>query len=220
MADRTTVLTLEPLDFNALGNTLKLQLRGKPCYGRKVIKVDYPASFAKKSIENGVAALDVLIRDTPGPKLVFAHSQGAQVVSRWLRRYATTSSAPPASDLSFLLIGNPLRKFGGYIIGRPEVDGQVGQPTPNDTRYAVTDLKMQYDGWADMPDKPGTLAKLNATKGQNGQHCYGYLNADPDDPARKIYQENTTSYVMIPSKPLIPLVPQSAIEACYNRPER
>lgn len=216
-----TVLTLEPLDLNILGNTLKLQLRGKPCVGRKVVKVDYPASFQPTSIDKGVRALETALRTIPGPKLVFAHSQGAQVCSRWLRLNAASHLPGPSPDeVSFLLIGNPLRKYGGYIIGKPEVGGQIGLPTPNDTPFQVTDVKMQYDGWADVPTGPGLLAKLNATRGQNGRHCYGYLTADLDDPARKVYVENTTTYVMIPGKPNIPLVSQAAIEKSYDRPEK
>lgn len=216
MPEQPTVLTLEPLDYNAFGNSLKLELRGKPCYGRKVVKIDYPASFAERSIDIGVEKLDAALHTIPGPKLVFAHSQGAQVVSRWLREGLVVGAL---GEIEFLLIGNPLRKYGGYIIGKPEVGGWTGMPTPNDTRYRVTDVKVQYDGWADQPTKPGVLARLNATKGQNARHCYGYLLADLDDPARKVYVEGTTTYVMLPGKPNI-LVPQKLIEASYDRPEK
>ncbi len=208
--------------MNILGNTLRIQLRGIPCRGRTVIKVDYPASFAARSIDLGVEALNKAVHAVTGPKLVFAHSQGAQVASRWLRKYADSHlSAPPPGELSFLFIGNPLRKYGGYIIGRPEIGGQTGLPTRNDTRYAVTDLTMQYDGWSDWPGDTASLpAKWNARSGQNRRHCYGYLTADPDDPARRVYRENTTSYVLIPGGPNIPLFPQATIEKSYTRPER
>lgn len=212
----TTVLTLEPLDFDILGNTLKLELKGKPCAGREVIKVDYPANFSSSSIDVGVQALSDAIRKVNGPKLVFAHSQGAQVVSRWLRCAPMMDFVP---DLEFLLIGNPLRKYGGYIIGKPEVGGQIGLPTLNNTQYSIIDVKVQYDGWADIPTKPGLLAQLNAAKGRNKRHCYGYLTADLDDPNRKVYKENTTTYVMLPGGPTIP-VPQAMIEKSYDRPEK
>ena len=215
----TTVLTLEPLDYNLGGNTLISELRGVPCAGRTVVKVDYPASLGKDSIDNGVNALDALIHSTPGPKLVFGHSQGAQVASRWLRTHADDPSAPPASELSFLFIGNPLRKYGGYIVGRPEVGGEIGLPTRNDTRYTVTDIALQYDGWADFPTGPGSLAELNAFQGKFARHSRGYFTADADDPNRKTYQENTTTYVLLPAPPVIP-GSQSDIEASYSRPER
>jgi len=214
-----TVLTLEPLDYNLGGNTLISELRGVPCAGRAVVKVNYPASLGKDSIDNGVSALDELIRSTPGPKLVFGHSQGAQVASRWLRTHADGPGAPPGEDLSFLFIGNPLRKYGGFIVGRPEVDGVTGLPTLNDTRYAVTDITLQYDGWADAPTEPGALAALNAVEGKFARHSRGYFTADADDPNRKTYQENTTTYVLLPAPPLIP-APQSEIELSYSRPER
>lgn len=219
MSNGETVLTLEPLDFNVLGNTLRFQLRGKPCAGDKVVKVDYPASFAKDSINEGVEALDRALRSFTGPKLVFGHSQGAQVASRWLRRNADKEVIP---DVRFLLIGNPLRKYGGFIVGKPEVGGEIGLPTPNDTPYPVTDVTVQYDGWSDIPTKkrPSLLAKLNATVGKNGRHCYGYVTADIDDPKRKTFVENTTWYVLLPGKPVIPFVPQSLIEKSYARPER
>ena len=216
-----TVLTLEPLTGNLLGNTLKLQLKGIPCRGREVIKVDYPANFAADSIDKGVEALQHALTNIRGPKLIFAHSQGAQVVSRWFRNLASFPVLPPAEEVEFLLIGNPLRAYGGYIIGRPEVGGQTGLPTLNDTPYRVTDLKMQGDGWADWPgDDAGWLAKLDARKGQNKRHCYGYLTADPADPNIRVYHENTTTYAMIPAKPNLPFIPQSLIERSYDRPER
>lgn len=209
-----TVLTLEPLDFNAIGNTLKLQLRGIPCHGREVVKVNYPASFQSNSIDLGVQALDDMLHTITGPKLVFAHSQGAQVVSRWLRE--SRSLVP---QVEFLLIGNPLRKYGGYIIGRPEVGGRTGLPTPTDSPYPVTDLKMQYDGWADWPSKPAVFPRLNAMNGQNKRHCYGYLTADPADPKARVHVEGRTRFVMLPAPPTLP-IPQAWCEAGYDRPEK
>lgn len=220
----TTILTLEPLDFNLLGNTLKLQLSGIPCKNNKVVKIDYPASFKPTSMDEGVDALRKALVVNKGPKLVFAHSQGAQVCSRWLRNYANLPDAPPANELSFLFIGNPLRKYGGYIIGKPEVSVGykiLGVATPNDTKYLVTDIKMQYDGWSDWPgDKANPIAKWNARLGQNQRHCYGYLLANPSDPLRKVYSENTTDYVMLPGIPNDTNLSLLLIEAAYRRPER
>ena len=218
-ASPVTVLTLEPLDFNLGGNTLISELRGVPCAGRTVVKVDYPASLSRNSIDAGVSALDALIHSTPGPKVVFGHSQGAQVASRWLRTRANDPAAPPADELSFLFIGNPLRKYGGFIVGRPEVDGLTGQPTLNDTRYAVTDIALQYDGWADYPTGPGALAALNALNGKFARHSRGYFTADADDPNRMTYQENTTTYVLLQAPPVID-GSQAEIESAYSRPER
>lgn len=215
----TTVLTLEPLDFNVVGNTMLHNLRGEPVEGNAVVQVMYPASFASNTIPKGVAVLDMLLKKIPGEKLVFGHSQGAQVASRWLREHSHDFDAPPENLLSFLLIGNPLRKYGGFIIGKPEVGGMIGLPTPNDTQYEVTDVKMQYDGWADVPDQSTFFANWNASIGRGDRHCFGYRDATLSDPNRKVCKENTTTYVMLPGKPLLKLVPQKIIEEAYNRPE-
>lgn len=214
-----TVLTIEPLDYNAFGNTMVCNFGGAVTANKKVVPVKYPASLAAASIDSGVKSLDDLLRTTPGQVLVFAHSQGCQVVSRWLRAHVNDADAPDPSRVSFLLIGNLLRKYGGDGVGAKEVDGKIGLPTLNDTRYHVVDVKLQYDGWADKPDVPGVWAKLNANKGKFAIHSLGYRSANLNDPGRKMYRENTTDYVMLPHAPAIKC-PQSLIEASYSRPER
>jgi hypothetical protein len=225
MPDALTVLTIEPLTFNLMGNTMERAFGGAVCRDRKVVPVKYPASLRRRSIDKGVESLNGCLHSTPGPLLTFAHSQGAQVVSRWLRQHAGDPDAPDPARVSFLLIGNPLRKYGGAGIGRREVDGSTGEPTPNNTRYRVVDVTLQYDGWADAPTRPGFWAAANARQDRFGInfsraiHAMGYRTADLDDPARKTYTEGTTQYVMLPHRPLLP-VPRRWIEAGYNRPER
>jgi len=220
-----TVLTIEPLDFNVMGNTMLLNFGGAVTAGRAVVKVDYPASLHPASISRGVESLDRCLRDTAGRILVFAHSQGAQVASRWLRTHTADPDAPDPARVSFLLIGNPLRKYGGAGVGQAEVDGTIGLPTPNDTRYHVTDVKLRYDGWADWPTKPDPIAQANAAQdrfGINGTaaiHALGYRTANLFDPDRTTYTEGTTQYVMLPHDPLVALVPNEWIEASYDRPE-
>ena len=214
-----TVLTIEPLDYNAFGNTMTRQFGGSVTSGKNVIQVRYPASLAAHSIERGVSALNDLLRSTPGEVLVFAHSQGAQVVSRWLRRYAAAQDAPDPDRVSFLLIGNLLRKYGGSGVGTREVDKVIALPTPNDTPYRVVDVKLQYDGWADKPTTPRLWANLNALKGKFAIHSLGYRKADLADPGRKQYRENTTLYVMLPHAPAV-RCPRKWIERAYARPER
>lgn len=218
----TTVLTVEPLAGNLLGGTMNKNFGGQVTAGNTVVAVKYPASMSASSIDQGVSALHAAIRLTVGPMLVFAHSQGAQVVSRWLRRQET----PVETDrLSFLLIGNPLRKYGGHGVGAKEFGGQTGLPTPNDSPYRVTDVTLQYDGWSDAPALPGVWAKLNAQQdrfGINGAraiHAMGYRTANLEDPKRKRHREATTEYVLLPHKPLLPF-PTAWIEKSYLRPER
>lgn len=220
----TTVLTIEPLDYNLLGNTMVLGFGGAVCANRTVVQVHYPASLASDSIDRGVAALDEALHSTEGKVVVFAHSQGAQVVSRWLREHASDPDAPDPARVSFLLIGNPLRKYGGAGVGADELDGRVGLATPNDTQYHVTDVALQYDGWADKPTRREFWATWNNLQDRwginfgSGIHTFGYRTADFFDPGRKVYTEGTTDYVLLPHKPLL-WVSQSRIEKAYSRPE-
>lgn len=234
----TTVLTLEPLFGAAMGGTMRHNFGGAGLiHGRTtrtwlgcptntaVVNIPYPASMAPSSIPDGVTALDYALSGTEGPLLVFAHSQGAQVVSRWLQTRAGLPGAPATSRVQFLLIGNPLRKYGGYGVGKPEFDGHIGQATPTNTGYAVTDLKVRYDGWADSPTRPGMWATANAAQdrgainGNRAIHAMAYRAASLSDPNRKTHTEGTTTYVMVPHQPLI-RVPAAWIERSYNRPER
>lgn len=193
--------------------------------GTRVKRVPYPASITPWSIEQGVAALDRVhaetIADSTGNVLLFAHSQGAQVTSRWIAKPPTTN--PDRTKV--LLIGNPLRNYGGYGVGKPEVDGRIGQPTPTDTPYHVRDVKMQYDGWADYPDTTDGWAIRNAEQdriginGPNAIHCFGYRTARLDDPNRWVYREGNTEFIMLPHPPITDIAPQ-LIEAGYRRPEQ
>lgn len=221
----TTVLTVEPLGGNIVGGTMNRNFGGAITRDRKVVQVKYPASMSATSIDQGVTALDAAIRLNDGPLLVFAHSQGAQVCSRWLRLHGKGAGRPHRDRLSFLLIGNPLRRYGGYGVGRPEFGGGKGQPTPTDTDYRITDCALQYDGWADAPTLPGVWAAMNAQRdrfGINGHraiHAMGYRTANLDDPWRRTFRQQSTLYVLLPHPPLL-RVPQSWIEKSYLRPEQ
>jgi pimeloyl-ACP methyl ester carboxylesterase len=114
----------------------------------QLVDVPYTASLDANSITDGVTALDAALKNTPGDVVVMGHSQGAQVISRWLREHADDPDAPDPSRVSFLLTGNPLRPGTGRIVGGVEVGGTTGQPTREDTRYQVTDVARQHDGWA------------------------------------------------------------------------
>ena len=234
----TTILTLEPLGGPLMGGTMAQNFGGaglnsnrrttRPWLGcptgTPVLNIVYPASLAPTSIPDGVRALDYAISGTSGNLLIAGHSEGAQVISRWLRTKAGAPGAPSASRVSFLLFGNPLRKHGGAGVGKPESDGQIGQATPTDTAYTVTDAKLRYDGWADWPTRGGVWATANATQdrfGINGRraiHAMGYRTANLTDPARKTHTEGHTTFVLLPHAPLL-RVPVAWIERSYNRPE-
>lgn len=234
----TTILTLEPLGGPLMGGTMHLNFGGaglvngfttRPWLGcttgTRVINVRYPASMSCYSIPDGVVAFDRAARAiTTGNILAVAHSQGAQVFSRWLRTLSQEPGAPSTSRLSAILFGNPLRKFGGFGVGTKEFDGVVGQSTPTDSGYSIIDYKLQYDGWADNPSLSGVWAFANANAdryGINGNraiHAMGYRTASLAAPGIKTFTENTTTFVMAPHAPLL-RVPRSWIERSYRRPE-
>ena len=125
-----------------------------------------------------------------------AHSQGAQVCSRWMREYAGDTTAPGPSELIFILTGNPLRSTGGYIIGRKEIGGTTGMATPTETPWQIIDFARRYDGWADwVQDEKNRLAVKNANIGKQTLHK-NYQDIDFFSPTHTIWSVGNTTYVL------------------------
>jgi hypothetical protein len=201
-AEGTTVLTCQPLDFNA-GNLFDLMnttLSGfAPSHGTPVT-VPSNADLTMAGLNAGRDALNTAIMNTPGRKIVFGYSRGAQIASEWLRYYANKPDAPDADDLSFVLIGNPQRRLGGAP-GKT-LDGVQLLPTPDTTQYTVTDLSRRWDGWANTdnwPDGPSFSASnyLN-TVGRWIVHS-NYTQQSVTDPANMTRAVvGHTTYVVTP----------------------
>lgn len=134
------------------------------------------------SIAEGVPALDTAIRDAlaadPGQVLVIGESLGSLVVDQELRNLST---APQLDRLTFEAIADPSRPGGlvSYIpYGLPIALTlfTLAQPVPV-TPYAVSVIKLEYDGVASWPDRPWhLLAGLNAMAGgvvYHGTDHYG-----------------------------------------------
>ncbi|MBS1955235.1 MAG: PE-PPE domain-containing protein [Cyanobacteria bacterium SZAS-4] len=224
-----TVLTLTGLNFN-LVNYMPDVLQGrfsKPPY--RLREVRYPASISPKTISKGVLALDAALRDTAGPIIVLAHSQGAQVASHWMRQHAADPNAPAPNRLIFILLGNPLRLNGGHGIGQREFGGTIGEPTPTCTPWTVVDVARRYDGWADFPaDASNQLAVRNANIGKRTYHTH-YDVVDIDDPTNTVWKQDNTTFVLTHEtlplwhrgfKPptLIQRETIASVESAYNRP--
>lgn len=216
-----TVLSLSGLNFN-LYNHMPGMFHGyfsKPPY--RMVKVKYPASIAHNSISKGVEALDAAVRSTPGQKIVIAHSQGAQVCSRWMREHADDPTAPGPGELMFILTGNPLRATGGYIIGRKEVGGTTGLPTPTGTRWKIIDFARRYDGWADwVQDENNKPAVKTANRGKQTFHL-NYDDVDFFSPSNTVWTIGNTDFVLTFEEKLpIPTASRAEVEAAYtNRPK-
>ncbi len=170
------VLTLSGLNFN-LTSYMPRHFGGLFAHPPYVLrKVRYPASLAPDSIARGVAALDAALRETSGPVIVLAHSQGAQVASHWMREHANDFGAPSGERLVFLLTGNPLRAVGGYVMGR-------------------------YDGWADWPADTGNRRAVEAARaGMMRLHTH-YDVVDLFDPSHTVWTRGTTTFVLTREAP-------------------
>jgi hypothetical protein len=193
----TSILTVSALDMgiNRTVNYMARVCKGyavKP--GHKQIQVKHPAFLdpsagdnPRASIYVGATNLDRLIRSTKGPKIVLGYSQGAQVAGTWLRRFAHAADAPSPDELSFLLIGNPERKYGQ----QPWTKKQ----TPDWTQYQVRDVSRKGDKWANWQGKP-TDNKILAMFG--GTHT-DYWRTDPYDPKAEVVKTvGNTKYVIVP----------------------
>ncbi len=202
---------------------------GTPCYALEYAPIwTGPGYFGL-----GVEALRRELAGNPGEETtIFGFSEGAVVASQWLEKHLEDPEAYPAPEnLTFIVIGNPGRKYGG--------SGTVwGQKWPT-SPYRVIDVAQQYDPTVDMPTNTfNVLATLNATMGFFTNHLgKGYSDVDIDDPANSKWTEDGIEYVFVPAKTL-PLVEplrwlglndladeltgplQYLIEQGYNRDDR
>lgn len=202
-AGAATVLTLEETLGIGTGEMTDL-LGGSVCHApaNTCVEVEYPAVVGPDSVPAGVVALDAAIATTPAPVIVMGYSQGAIVAGHWLREHAAEPGVPSPQDLSFVLVGNPARAFGGAYV-------PLGDTTPQ-TQYSVTDIARQYDLFADFPNKPFSpfflLAVANAPMGVKTVHL-DYTAVNPDDPANARWTVDNTTYVLAPTHDLPLLQP-------------
>lgn len=158
---------------------------------RACVAVPYPYLF--RSV--GVADLNnALISGAPERQIIFGYSQGARVAAEWLEEHGGTEGAPTPDELSFVLIGNPGRKYGGANVA-------LGQATPTDTDYDILDVSRQYDGASDLPDRFNLLAIANALMGFSSIHT-AYEDVDLYAETNYVWTEGNTTYVFVPTENL------------------
>ena len=145
---------------------------------------------------NGLATIEATIDATPGTKVVFSYSEGARSVTDWLEEHADDPDAPSPDELSFVVIANPTRAYGGS-------DNKVMPQT----QYQVIDISRQYDTASDFPDNPfNLLALLNSLAALTVIHP-DYEDVDMYDPANIVWKEGNTTYVFVPTENLPLLEP-------------
>lgn len=136
---------------------------------------------------------DALGDGTTGQQIVFAYSEGARAAGRWLEENAGQEGAPSPAELSFVLMGNPARNFGG-------ADRDVATFPESD--YKVLDVSREYDAASDFPDNLfNLLALLNASAGFIFTH-QDYEEVDIYSSANYVWTEGNTTYVFVPTEDL------------------
>jgi diacyltrehalose acyltransferase len=188
-----TVLTLSP--FSDLGG-IAGQLQGIVCQARRTcVPVNFPIL-----VPPGVPILGDAIKSTSEPIIVFGFSEGAQVAEQWLWQHANDADNP--KNLTFVVVGNSTRAYGGSLNSGP---GSFGEVWPQ-SQYQVIDVARQYDYSADFPNNPSPyflLAVVNALAGGLGTHDYTGVNLY--DPANTVFKVGNITYVLVPT-PNLPLV--------------
>jgi hypothetical protein len=218
-----TVLTVSPLwpvvPLNgALGGSL--------CQTNSCESVRYMPFFTAggtNALDRRLSSSATLKSTDDTPTVVFGFSNGALVAQRWMTEHAGDPKAPSPDELSFVLIGNPRRAYGGSMPAIPETD------------YQVVDVVRQYDPLADFPDHPNLLALANIATGIFSPMHLNYTQVDLDDPNNVVWTEGNTTYVFVPTENLPLLAPlrmlgmteladqlnaplKAIVEKAYDRP--
>ncbi|AFM17543.1 PE-PPE domain-containing protein [Mycolicibacterium chubuense NBB4] len=193
-----TVLHHSPTPFSMPHN-----LGGAVCAAPKVCREVFhswidPLGLSESGVDQNVARLDQAIRSTDGKKIVFAFSGGARDASVWLEDHAGDADAPKPEDLSFILLGNGGRKYGG--INTWWYGDQ--RATPTDTQYDVLDVAREYDPVADFPQDPYNLLALANAAAAFGYVHMRYDQVNLDDPDNIVWTEGKTTYVFVPTEHL------------------
>ena len=176
--------------------------------GNNCVNVEWPFPW----IPDGVTAFDAAINAASGQEtIVFAYSQGAQIAQQWLRQHLFDPDIPSPQDLTFVLLGNSTRAYGGSL----NFLGAIGDVWPP-SAYPVVDVARQYEYSADYPNNPFSpfysLALANALAGGWYLHDYASV-ATPEainSPANTVWKVGQTTYVLMPTENLPLLEPLRA----------
>ncbi len=143
---------------------------------------------------------------------VIGLSAGALVVDEEIGRLNAKPTAPDKSKLTFVVIADSSRAN----FNKNRYDPTIGYQyrVPAESKYNVTVVTGQYDGYADFPDRPNPTAIANAMAGSQLVHIPSMLAPLSAVPASNITSRTnvkggvTTNY-LVPTKtlPLVSLNP-------------
>ena len=168
----TTVMAMGGLGYETLGtDVIAGVLGGRYANAGTLLGLPWPGEMTpwngtltlNESVAVGLENMDAAIRNTPGPKIVAGASGATLVVDEEMRRLANDPTAPPADELSFVVLGDANRgAFRGFTGMKLPIFEYTVPSTPV-TKYDLLVLKGEYDGIGDWPDRSwNLLADLNA----------------------------------------------------------
>lgn len=166
----TTVILLNPMGTdvtNFVNGTFGIPqlLKGTVMSpGDTLYTLPYDNTSGVANITAGVALLDAKLDSTTGPKRVVGYSEGCQIADEWLSNQGASTPVDP-DDLSFLLLANADRKYGGFVYGH-DVFNDVAYTggKPDDTDYSVIDFARQFDGVSDFPTATAIVDALDSVE--------------------------------------------------------
>jgi hypothetical protein len=139
------------------------------------------------SVAQGVTLLNTAINANLSPTnnvRVFGYSESATIATNEIKALLALPAAqqPSASQLAFMLVGDPnnpvggvLERFPGFYI--PTLDVPFNGATPQ-SPWHTTVYTIQYDGIADFPQYPlNLLSDINAIMGISLHGDYPWLTA-------------------------------------------
>jgi hypothetical protein len=170
-----TVMAMGGLGYEDVDpDQIKTVVGGRFADADTVIGLPWPGELApfngtltlNQSVAVGLENMSAAIKATPGKKVVLGASGSTLVVDEMMRLLANAPSAPPADELSFVVLGDANRGAFKTLAGfkLPIFDYTV--PALPVTPYDILVVTGEYDGMGDWPDRSwNLLADLNALAG-------------------------------------------------------
>jgi PE-PPE domain/PE family len=194
-----------------------------PLTGTKVLTLDESVAQGVSFLNNTLFGTGVgqhgLIQPGGTPVIVQGISQGAIIASLEMQKLLATSNPVTASQLGFVLLGDPMNPNGGLLerfagLTLPSLGQTFYGATPSNTVWPTHIYSLEYDGIADWPQYPiDIFSDLNAFAGFYYVHGM-YPGLDPAAlppgynmvtlPTSPSYTGNTTySMITIPHLPML-----------------
>ena len=160
-------------------------------------------------IKTSSQRIQTAVTGTPGDIIVVGYSLGAAAMYDRMRQWDKNPGSAPDPERVVLIVtfGNPENKFGGDYRTDPGTGLPANQP------YQHLDVTMQYDSVADKPTRWGYYSMINASF---ARHLAYFEDVDINDPDNLIYEENGTTYMLVPAD----VLPMLQWRAAFTSPQR